>query len=183
MELIDSYLSDLTKVIEKLPAKTITALITTLAEARDQRRHIFVMGNGGSAATASHAVNDLTKLAQQEGKPRLRVIALTDNVPIMMAFANDVDYSRIFVEQLMALAEADDVLIGISGSGNSPNILKAMEWAKENGLKTMALTGQGGGRLKYRAELSLVVPSDSMTHIEDIHLILCHIISLGLRDA
>ncbi len=182
MTIINTYIQEITHIIEHLPHETIEAIITVLAKARDQRRHIFLMGNGGSGATASHAVNDLSKITIQEGKPRLKVTALTDNMPIIMAFANDLDYSRIFVEQLIALAEPGDVLIGISGSGNSPNVLKAMDWAGENGLRTIGLTGRDGGQLKDKAELTLHVPTDTMTYIEDVHLMLGHIISLGLRE-
>lgn len=182
MTLITTYLQEIGDIIQRLPHETIEAIVATLAEAREQRHSIFLIGNGGSGATASHAVNDLTKITIQDGKPRCKVIALTDNVPFMLAIANDWSYERIFVEQLMALAEPDDVLIGISGSGNSPNILKAMDWAREHGLKTIALGGRNGGQLKDKVDLALIVPTESMTHIEDVHLMLCHIISLSLRE-
>jgi D-sedoheptulose 7-phosphate isomerase len=170
------------QIIERLPQATIQAIIDALAEARDQERTIFLMGNGGSGSTASHMANDLIKNTIQPDKPRLKVIALTDNMPIILAIANDWDYSRIFVEQLIPLAQPGDVLIGLSGSGNSPNVLEAMDWARQNGLKTIGLTGRDGGQLKDKAELVLIAPTDSMAQIEDIHLILNHIIYLGLLE-
>jgi len=182
MTLISSYLREITQIIELLPHDTIQAIIDIMAEARDQQRTIFLMGNGGSGSTASHMANDLIKNTIQPGKPRLKVIALTDNMPIILAIANDWDYSRIFVEQLMPLAQPGAVLLGLSGSGNSPNILKAMDWARANGLKTIGLTGRDGGQLKDKADLVLIVPTQSMAQIEDIHLILNHIIYLGLLE-
>jgi D-sedoheptulose 7-phosphate isomerase len=170
------------QIIERLPQEKIKAIIDLMAEARDQGRTIFLMGNGGSGSTASHIANDLVKNTIQPGKPRLKVIALTDNMPIILAIANDWDYSRIFVEQLMPLAQPGDLLLGLSGSGNSPNILKAMDWARENGLKTIGLTGRDGGQLKDKAELVLIAPTDSMAQIEDIHLIVSHILYLGLLE-
>jgi D-sedoheptulose 7-phosphate isomerase len=170
------------QIIERLPHETIQAIIDALAEARGQGQTIFLMGNGGSGSTASHMANDLIKNTIQPDKPRLKVIALTDNMPIILAIANDWDYSRIFVEQLIPLAQPGDVLFGLSGSGNSPNVLKAMDWARENGLKTIGLTGRDGGQLKDKAELVLIAPTDSMAQIEDIHLILNHIIYLGLLE-
>ncbi len=183
MTFITDYLKEINHVVDQLPHDTINAIITALAQARDNGRHIFVMGNGGSGATASHAVNDFTKLAYQQGKPRLKVIALTDNMPLILAVANDWDYSRIFVEQLMALAEPDDLLIGISGSGNSPSVITAMDWANANGLTTIGLTGRDGGQLKDKTNLCLIVATDSMTHIEDAHMMLCHIFATGLQTA
>ncbi|MEW5960894.1 MAG: SIS domain-containing protein, partial [Chloroflexota bacterium] len=182
MSLIANYLQEIIQIIERLPHDAVQAIIDTLAEARDHQRTIFLMGNGGSGATASHMANDLIKNTIQPGKPRLKVIALTDNMPIILAIANDWDYSRIFVEQLVPLAQPGDVLLGLSGSGNSPNIIKAMDWARDNGLKTIGLTGRDGGQLKDKAELVLIVPTQSMAQIEDVHLILNHIFYLGLLE-
>lgn len=179
---ISTYLQEMTRIIEQLPQATIAQIIDTLAQARDQGRTIFLIGNGGSGATASHMANDMIKNTIQPGKPRLKVIALTDNMPIILAIANDWDFSRIFVEQLIPLAQAGDVLLGLSGSGNSPNVIKAMAWARENGLKTIGLGGRDGGQLKNLAELSLIAPTDSMAQIEDIHMILSHIFYLGLLE-
>ena len=182
MNLIANYLQEITQIVEQLPHDQIQTIIDTLAEARDNQRTIFLMGNGGSGSTASHMANDLIKNTIQPNKPRLKVIALTDNMPIILAIANDWDYSRIFVEQLIPLAQPGDVLLGFSGSGNSPNIIKAIDWASENGLKTIGLTGRDGGQLKDKAELALIVPTQSMAQIEDIHLILNHIFYLALLE-
>jgi len=182
MNLISSYLQEMTQVIEQLPQDTIQTIIDTLAEARDKQRTIFLMGNGGSGGTASHMANDLIKNTIQPGKPRMKVIALTDNMPIILAIANDWDYSRIFVEQLMPLGQPGDVVMGLSGSGNSPNVLKAMDWAQENGLKTIGLTGRDGGQLKEKAELVLIAPTDSMAQIEDVHMMLGHMIYMGILE-
>ena len=182
MTVVSTYLQEMVQIVNRVPQDQVEAIIDVLAEARDRGRKIFLIGNGGSGATASHMANDLVKNTIQPGKPRLKVIALTDNMPIILAIANDWDYSRIFVEQLMPLAEPGDVLLGLSGSGNSPNILKAMDWARENGLKTVGLTGRDGGQLKDKAELVLIAPTDSMAQIEDVHMILSHILYLGLLE-
>lgn len=182
MTLVSTYLQEMTQIIGQLPHHTIEAIIEVMAEARAQQRTIFLMGNGGSGATASHMANDFIKNTIQPDKPRLKVIALTDNMPIIMAIANDWDYSRIFVEQLMPLGQPGDVVIGLSGSGNSPNVLKAMDWARANGLKTIGLGGRDGGQLKDKVDLALIVPTQSMAQIEDIHMILGHILYLGLME-
>jgi D-sedoheptulose 7-phosphate isomerase len=157
-------------------------------KAREEDRTIFFFGNGGSASTASHFVVDIGKGTRPSLKPggpaltRFRCVALNDNIPSVMAWANDADYSRIFSEQLRGLAVAGDVAVGISGSGNSPNVLEAIRAAKELGLATIGLTGIGGGQLKDLADVALVVPSNSMQHTEDLHLIVLHFLMAYLRD-
>jgi len=182
MTLVSTYLQEMTQIINQLPQDTIEAIIDVMAEAQTNGKKIFLIGNGGSGATASHMANDFVKNTIQPDKPRLKVIALTDNMPIILAIANDWDYSRIFVEQLIPLAEPGDVLMGLSGSGNSPNVIKAMEWAIANGLKTIGLGGRDGGKLKEIAELTLIAPTDSMAQIEDVHMMLGHIFYLGLLE-
>jgi D-sedoheptulose 7-phosphate isomerase len=158
-------------------------------KAREEDRTIFFFGNGGSASTASHFVVDIAKGTRPSLKPdapptkRFRCVALNDNVPSVMAWANDADYSRIFSEQLKGLAVPGDVAVGISGSGNSPNVLEAIRAAKTMGLATVGLTGIGGGKLKEMVDVPLVVPSDSMQHTEDLHLIVLHFLMAYLRDA
>jgi D-sedoheptulose 7-phosphate isomerase len=157
-------------------------------KAREEDRTIFFFGNGGSASTASHFVVDIgkgTRPSLAPGGPsltRFRCVALNDNIPSVMAWANDADYARIFSEQLRGLAVPGDVAVGISGSGNSPNVLEAIRAAKEMGLATIGLTGIGGGRLKDLADVALVVPSNSMQHTEDLHLIVLHFLMAYLRD-
>lgn len=161
-------------------------IVPVLLRARTEDRTIFFLGNGGSASTASHFVTDIAKVAggtEPRGPGhRFRCVALNDNVPGLTAWANDTDYSRIFAGPLRALAEKGDVVVAISGSGNSPNVLEAARVAREMGLTTIGLTGIGGGKLKDLVDVPVVVPSNSMQHTEDVHLILCHLLTAYLRD-
>jgi len=163
-------------------------IVPLFLKARAEDRTIFFCGNGGSASTASHFVVDIAKGTRKSLAPggprtqRFRCVALNDNVPSVMAWANDADYSRIFSEQLRSLAEPGDLVVAISGSGNSPNVLEAVRAAKEMGLTTIGLSGIGGGKLKDLVDVSLVVPSPSMQHTEDVHLIVLHFLTAYLRD-
>lgn len=142
------------------------------------------MGNGGSAATASHFACDLAKGTTMDNpsmRKRFKVTALTDNVPLLTAWANDIDYENMFVEQLKNLLEEGDLVIAISGSGNSKNVLKAVEYANTRAAKTVGLTGFEGGRLKDMVKECLIVPSNSIERIEDVHLILEHLLCSYLR--
>ncbi len=180
------YLSGLKDVLDRLPLKPIDEIIRAIEQSRDEGRQIFVIGNGGSAATASHMMNDLCKgtLGHKGGAPwpRLRVIALTDNVSLMTAWANDTDFNHIFSEPLKNLAQRGDVLVAISASGNSPNIIAAVEAAKQIGMTVIGLTGFTGGKLSKMADVSLVVPSDAYGPVEDVHMILDHIITSYLYE-
>ena len=180
------YLNGLKDVLDRLPLQPIDEIIRAIEQARDEKRQIFVIGNGGSAATASHMMNDLCKgTLGHKGDapwPRLRVIALTDNVSLMTAWANDTDYNHIFSEPLKNLAQRGDVLVAISASGNSPNIIAAVEAAKQIGVTVLGLTGFGGGKLAKMADVSLVVPSDGYGPVEDVHMILDHIITSYLYE-
>ncbi|MGO9529043.1 MAG: SIS domain-containing protein [Verrucomicrobiia bacterium] len=180
------YLSGLKDVLDRLPLKPIDEIIRVIEQARDEGRQIFVIGNGGSAATASHMMNDLCKgTLGHKGDapwPRLRVIALTDNVSLMTAWANDTDFNHIFSEPLKNLAQRGDVLVAISASGNSPNIIAAVEAAKQIGVTVLGLAGFTGGKLSKLADVSLVVPSDGYGPVEDIHMILDHIITSYLYE-
>lgn len=180
-EFARDYIHGLKDVLDHVPFNAIDGIIQAIEQARDERRQVFIIGNGGSAATASHMMNDLGKGALgHKGDapwPRLRVIALTDNVPLMTAWANDADYNHVFSEPLRNLAQRDDVLIAISASGNSPNIVAAVEAAKQIGVKVIGLTGFGGGKLAKLADVSFVVPSDGYGPVEDAHMILDHIIT------
>ncbi len=139
-------------------------------------RFVFIIGNGGSGADASHLCEDLAKctLRDFESQKRLKVLSLTDNVAWIMAVANDINYEGIFVEQLKNLASPGDVLLAISGSGNSPNILKAVDWANRNGLTTVGITGYGGGKLKPLAQHNLHVGIDDMGVVESLHQVVFH---------
>ncbi|MEM0128685.1 MAG: SIS domain-containing protein [Thermoplasmata archaeon] len=160
-------------------------IVPELLRARREGRTIFFFGNGGSASTASHFVTDIAKSTMRSPpfpKRRFRCLALNDNTPGVTAWANDADYSVVFAEQLRALAQRGDVAVAISGSGNSPNVLRAVEAARELGLFTIGLTGIGGGKLKSMVDVPVVVPSPSMQHTEDVHLMICHILTAYFRD-
>jgi D-sedoheptulose 7-phosphate isomerase len=164
----------------------VERIVPILLKARTDDRTIFFFGNGGSASTASHFVTDIAKVAggtEGRGKGRrFRCISLNDNIPGMTAWANDVGYAEVFSGQLTALAEKGDVVVAISGSGNSPNVLEAVKVARAMGLTTIGLTGIGGGKLKDMVDVPLVVPSNSMQHTEDTHLIVLHLLTAYLRD-
>jgi D-sedoheptulose 7-phosphate isomerase len=180
-EFAKDYIKGLKDVLDRIPLGPVDEIIQAIELAQNERRQVFVIGNGGSAATASHMMNDLCKgTLGHKGDapwPRLRVIALTDNVSLMTAWANDTDYTHVFSEPLKNLAERDDVLIAISASGNSPNIVAAVEAAKQIGVKVIGLAGFTGGKLAKLADISFVVPSDGYGPVEDVHMILDHIIT------
>jgi D-sedoheptulose 7-phosphate isomerase len=167
--------------------EALRGILPILLRAREEDRTIFFFGNGGSASTASHFVVDFAKgtrpsLAPGPLSKRFRCVALNDNVPSVMAWANDASYDRVFSEQLRSLAVKGDVVVAISGSGNSPNVLEAVRVAHEMGLRTIGLTGIGGGKLKGMVDVPLVVPSQSMQHTEDVHLFVLHFLMAFLRD-
>lgn len=163
-------------------AEAIVRIVPILLKSREDGRTIFFFGNGGSASTASHFVVDIGKATIRGEGRRFRCVALVDNVESLTAWANDTDYSKVFSEQLIGLAKKGDVAVGISGSGNSPNVLKAMEAARSLGVATIGLTGLGGGKLKEVVDVPVVVPSNSMQHVEDVHLLICHLLTAYLRD-
>ncbi len=178
---IENYVSELATMLGRLPVSEIEQLIQVLQEARDRGSQVFVMGNGGSAATASHMACDLAKGATVPGKPRFRVIALTDNIPLITAWANDAAYQDIFAEQLRNLLEPDDVVIGLSGSGNSENVLRAIRQANDMGAFTVGLSGFDGGKLHPIVDLGIHIENHCIEQVEDIHLIIEHAIAVELR--
>jgi D-sedoheptulose 7-phosphate isomerase len=147
-----------------------------LKSAHSEGRQVFVLGNGGSAATASHVAEDLQKGVKECSGKRFKVISLTDSTPLICAWANDNGYDCIFAEQLDSFLEPGDVVIAISGSGNSPNVIKAVEKANQMGAITVGWSGFSGGKLAKVAQKSIVVASDNMQRIEDVHLILGHLV-------
>jgi len=179
---IDRYLGEVKSAIDGLPETRIEAVVQLLWQAYLEERQVFIIGNGGSAATASHFACDLSKSTIRAGMGRFRVIALTDNVPLITAWANDSSYENVFAEQLCNLMNEGDLLIAISGSGNSPNILKAVQVAGSMRAATIGFTGFIGGKLKDMVDLCVVVPSNCMAQIEDVHLILEHAISTCLGE-
>jgi D-sedoheptulose 7-phosphate isomerase len=141
------YKAELLSALETIDLEKVEAAIQVLSQARDERRHIFTCGNGGSASTASHFATDIVKGASFGRTDRFRIMALTDSLSTMTAYSNDVSYECVFVEQLKNFAEPGDVLIAVSGSGNSPNVLRAVEYANSIGCRTIGLSGRDGGQL------------------------------------
>ncbi|HEV2448762.1 MAG TPA: SIS domain-containing protein [Candidatus Sulfopaludibacter sp.] len=178
----ERYKSALFQAIDTIDLEKVRQAIDVLARARDEGRHIFVCGNGGSASTASHFVCDMVKGASFNRAKRFRILALTDSLPTLTAYSNDVHYDCVFVEQLKNFAQPGDVVMAISGSGNSPNVLGAIEYANSIGCRTIALTGRDGGKLAPLAELNIQVSNPHMGRIEDGHMIAAHMICYYFMD-
>ena len=174
--LINEYIALEIETLKKISCAELSDLITELDEARKRDATIWIMGNGGSGATASHFVNDFNKGVSEYIDQKFRFICLNDNVSTIMAIANDISYDAIFEFQLRGRVTSNDLVIGLSGSGNSKNVLNAVALAKNVGAKTIGLTGYDGGKLKQMADLSVHVPVMSMQITEDIHMIFDHLI-------
>jgi D-sedoheptulose 7-phosphate isomerase len=170
------YLDRVCREIERLDLAQVEKLSDLIEDAYHAGRFVFICGNGGSGANASHLCEDLAKctLRDFESQKRLKVLSLTDNTAGIMAWANDEGYDRIFVEQLKNLASPGDLLLAISGSGNSPNVLKAVDWANRQGLITVGITGFGGGKLKNLAQHNLHAGIDDMGIVESLHQVVFH---------
>lgn len=179
--IINQYIEQVRNTLSRLDVEKIERLVYVLQEARAERRRVFIFGNGGSAATASHLACDLNKGAICSGQPRFRAVALTDCLPLLSAWANDASYEDIFAQQLENHVEPGDIVIGISGSGNSMNVVNALRLANSRGATTIAFTGFNGGKVKDIAHLCLIVPNHCMEQVEDIHLLLEHAITTCLR--
>ncbi len=177
MTFSETYRSRLVEALSSVDLTKVEQAIAWFEEARNNNRHIFLCGNGGSASTASHIVCDIVKGASFEKPRRFRVLALTDSLSTITAYSNDVCYDCIFEEQLKNFAQKDDIVMAISGSGNSPNVIRALEYARSVGCKTIALTGRDGGTLAKLADLNIHVASEHMGRIEDAHLTICHMIA------
>jgi D-sedoheptulose 7-phosphate isomerase len=176
------YRENLLQTIQTIDDAKVDQAIQWFRDARDMGKAIFVAGNGGSAATASHFVCDMIKGASL-GKPsRFRIQALHDSMPTLTAYANDLHYQEAAVEQMRNFAGAGDIYMAISGSGNSPNVIRAMEYANSLGCRTLALTGRDGGKLGSLAQLNIQVPEQHMGRIEDAHHIICHMICYSFMD-
>jgi D-sedoheptulose 7-phosphate isomerase len=182
MSRTSSYLGSLAQALAAVPAEQLAALEQALWETYEKDGTIIACGNGGSAATASHFACDLAKWTVTPGRRRLRALALTDNMPVFSAWANDTSYERVFVEQLMTLYRPGDTLFAISGSGSSPNVLRAVEWANAQGAATVGITGFTGGALAGLARVSLVAPSHFMPEVEDIHSAICHGLAVSIAE-
>jgi len=175
------YFELLSQSIGKLPFAQVDAVVDLLLETYHSQHTIFIFGNGGSAALASHFACDLGKGTVNGPGKRFRVMALTDNVPLMTAWANDTNYENIFSEQLANFAIAGDLAFAISGSGNSLNVLRALELAKQCGMTTTGLAGFSGGRMRDLCDACIVVPCDNMQIIEDLHVSIAHSLFTCIR--
>jgi D-sedoheptulose 7-phosphate isomerase len=173
---IRDYFAIVQELLDQTPFEAVDSVVDALVTANRAGQTVFICGNGGSAATATHFGCDLAKRPIVSGQPRFRVIALTDNNALMTALGNDIGYEAIFSEQLIPLVRAGDVVIGISGSGNSPNVLNAMKVASEAGAVTVGFCGYDGGKLKAMVDIPVHVPSHTMAMVEDVHLMLEHAI-------
>src|SRR2546428_6150961 len=182
MDFIDKYLNELEAVVHNISRDAIRSVVDVLLECWRDRQTAFLIGNGGSAATASHMMNDLNKFTAVPGMPRFRAIALTDNVPLMTAVGNDLEYAEIFLEPLKNLLQPGDLLIAMSASGNSPNIVRAVEYAQSIRATVIGFCGRPGGRLAQMANLKVVIPSARIGQQEDGHLILNHVITATLAE-
>jgi D-sedoheptulose 7-phosphate isomerase len=182
MEKIKSYLDAVSEILQKLSLTKIEQIMELIYKTYRDDRFIFLLGNGGSAATASHLACDLGKGTVASGQKRMKVMSLTDNTPLITAWANDTHYDYIFAEQLAHFVSPGDLVIGLSGSGKSKNVLNALKLAKESKALTVGLTGFDGGEMKDIVDYCLIVPSNNMQQIEDCHLIITHLIFSLLRD-
>ena len=178
---VRTYFENSVQVIANLPFSAIDQIVSVLLEAYESRRMIYLFGNGGSAALASHFACDLGKGATDGSAKRFQVLAFTDNVPLMTAWANDAHYEDIFAEQLTNFVRPKDVAFAISGSGKSPNVLKALRIARQAGGFNIVLTGFQGGEMKNLCDLCVVIPSENMQIIEDLHLSVTHAVFTALR--
>lgn len=179
---VSAYLERAAALTRRLPSDTLGSIIAAIDAARAADRLIYVMGNGGSAATASHFANDLGKGEGPMLATPCRVVCLGDNVPVLTAWANDFGYEDVFANQLRSLCRPGDVVIAFSGSGNSPNVVNGIEVARERGAVTIGFTGFDGGRLRGLVDHCFLVPSHDMQHVEDMHLVAAHVVYAALRD-
>jgi D-sedoheptulose 7-phosphate isomerase len=179
---IIDYLDRHSRVVAALDVAAVEKAIKAITGAFDEKRTIFTCGNGGSATTASHMAADLGKNSAMPGKQRLRVIGLSDNMSWFSALGNDLGYESVFVEQLANFLQPGDVLIAISASGNSPNVVKAAEYAREHGGKVIGLVGFKGGKLKELSDVAVHIQMEDYGPVEDSHLMLDHIFVEALRE-
>lgn len=174
--ILENYLKGLQSAIDNLDRNEVLNFVSALERARNTSKKIIIFGNGGSGSTASHFACDLNKGVSLNKNKRYKVIALTDNMPTILAYSNDLSYDDVFIEQLKNFLEEGDVVVGISGSGNSINVLKAIEYANKMGNTTVGITGYGGGRLREISKMSVNANFDDMQVSEDIHMILVHLV-------
>ena len=182
MDMVERYLGEIEEAVKQIDRTAVRAVVDALYACYQRGGTTFIIGNGGSASTASHMMNDLMKCTIVAGQPRFRAMAFTDNVPVMTAFANDQSYDDIFIEPLRAHLDERDVVLALSGSGNSPNVLHAIAYAKEHGAVTVGLCGDTGGKLATISDVTVKIPAARIGQQEDGHLILNHAIALALHE-
>jgi len=182
MESVSTYFSEVEQMLHAISLPDLHQALDILEEAYHDGRRIFILGNGGSAATASHFALDLAKNTIMPGAPRVKAISLTDHVPLITAWSNDTHYEHIFAEQLANLLEPGDVIIGISASGNSPNVINAVKLAQQSRASTIGLLGADGGRLKHMVDAYVLAPGQNIEQEEDAHMILVHVITRHMRE-
>ena len=175
-EAIDNYFDLLKQSVDGLDRNAIISFVDLLLKARKNGNNIYIMGNGGSASTASHFTCDFNKGLSYKKDIRFKMICLNDNIATMLAYSNDLGYENVFVEQLKNFLKKDDVVIGISGSGNSENVLKAIEYANSINAKTVGITGFDGGKLKNIVDISIHTNINNMQVAEDVHMTICHML-------
>ncbi len=177
------YIRELSGELASLDLKAFSKFANELERICREGRVVFIMGNGGSAATASHMANDFAKTASVDGCARIRALSLADNVSLMTAISNDISYEEIFVEQLKTQARAGDLAVLITGSGNSPNVVKAARWCRDHRIKTVGLLGFDGGKLKPLVDICLHIKSFQYGVVEDAHLSIGHILTFLFKDS
>jgi D-sedoheptulose 7-phosphate isomerase len=182
MEMICSYFNELQEMLHEISQEQFHQVLSLLEEAYYKGQRIFVMGNGGSAATASHLALDLAKNTIMLNVPRLKVFSLTDHVPLITAWSNDTSYERVFTEQLANLIEPGDMVIAISTSGNSLNVINALYFAKQANASTIGLLGANGGKIKEIVDVYVLAAGRNIEQEEDAHMILAHIITRYMRE-
>ena len=182
LKAIGQYFEELEQMMQHISLYHLQDILQIIEHAYQGGHHIFIMGNGGSAATASHFALDLAKNTITPGEPRLKAISLTDHVPLLTAWSNDTTYDQVFVEQLANLIEPGDVSIGISASGNSPNVLNALLFTKRAGGSTIGLLGANGGKIKAIVDAYILAPGQNIEQEEDAHMILAHVITRHIRE-
>jgi len=168
------YIEDIKEILNAFPHAEFERMIDAFLKAYKDGKHIFVMGNGGSASTASHWVCDINKGCCFDKEKKFKMMSLTDNTPTMLAYGNDISYENIFVEQLKNFLSDGDVVIGISASGNSLNVIKAVDYANDHNGVTVGLCGYSGGRLYAMVDIPLLVKANDMQKVEDVHMIIAH---------
>ena len=180
--MLRDYWGEVADVAAAIDIACLERVAVMLLTCQARGRVVFVVGNGGSAATASHFACDLSKGTRRDGPPTFHVVSLTDNVPLLTAWANDSGYERVFSEQLTALARPGDLLVAISASGNSPNVVAAVAAARSCGMGVVGFTGSSGGRLPHLVDVVVNVPSDRIEVVEDAHLIVAHSLCVAVRE-